>query len=145
LSCVWRAAIMICIHCDGDTKVTNSRLRKRSNQVWRRRQCLRCKAVFTTDETVHYETAWTVKDKTGSYQPFMPDKLLLSLYRSLQHRSTALSDATELSQTIIKKLRPEFVDSCIESYSIAQTAQVALNRFDKAASTHYDAYHQRIR
>lgn len=135
---------MQCIHCGKATKVVNSRLRKRSNQVWRRRQCTACHAIFTTDETVHYETTWMVQDKTGSYQPFLPDKLLLSLYRSLQHRSTSLSDATALSQTIIKRLGPRFTDGVIGSQDITQVAQVALNRFDKAASTHYDAYHRRV-
>lgn len=131
---------MMCVHCDGDTKVVNSRLRKRSNQVWRRRQCEVCQAIFTTEETVHYNTAWTVRTKSGEYQPFMPDKLLLSLYRSCEHRPDPLNDAVSLSQTVIKKLRPRINDGLIDSRIIAQVAQVALNRFDIAASVHYEAF-----
>lgn len=134
---------MVCTHCEGDTKVTNSRLRKRSNQVWRRRKCLRCHSIFTTEETVEYETAWTVLSKTGSYQPFMPDKLVLSLYKSLQHRKNGLSDAVNLSQTIIKKLKPQLVNGLLDSQTITSFAQVALNRFDTTASMHYRAFHKR--
>lgn len=134
---------MVCIQCGSDTKVVNSRLKKRSNQVWRRRKCLGCGNVFTTDETVSYVTSWMVEDKTGSYQPFLADKLLLSLYRSLQHRSTSLSDAMELKETIINKLWAQFVNGRIDSQTIVQVSHVALNRFDKAASVHYDAYHRK--
>lgn len=132
---------MNCIHCSGHTKVTNSRLRKRSNQIWRRRQCLDCQTIFTTDETVHYETAWTVRGKLGAYTPFTPDKLILSLHTSLQHRKSALRDAASLSDTIIKKLQKQLIDGMIDSLTIARIAQVALNRFDQAASVHYAAHH----
>jgi hypothetical protein len=30
----------------------------------------------------------------------------------------------------------------VSTHNIAQVAQVALNRFDKAASTHYQAFHK---
>jgi transcriptional regulator NrdR family protein len=197
---------MKCLHCGGATKVVNSRLQARNNQVWRRRQCRdqACQAIFTTEEAVNYGTAWTVRKATGprsgsetgsgsksraatslrsgskaDYQPFSPDKLLLSLYRSCQHRETALNDAAGLRETIIKKLRAEVavaangrtgrltidgagdntdnnitdnksnssgdtkLGGVIDSQTIKRTAQVALNRFDKAASVHYQAFHGR--
>jgi transcriptional repressor NrdR len=133
---------MNCIYCGGDTKVVNSRVQKRSNQVWRRRQCITCGAIFTTEETVHYETTWLIRGKSGEYTPFLPHKLVISLHRSLQHRPTSLSDAASLSQTTIKKLHGRFSNGSIDSAVIAQVAQVALNRFDVAASVHYQAHHQ---
>jgi transcriptional repressor NrdR len=132
---------MKCVQCGSDTKVVNSRLQARSNQVWRRRQCLECQAIFTTEETVDYGSAWTVRGASGAYQPFLPDKLLLSLYRSCQHRKTALSDAAGLQETVIKKLRAEVANGLLDSQTIRRTTQVALNRFDTAASTHYQAFH----
>lgn len=134
---------MVCIQCGKETKVTNSRLRKRSNQVWRRRECQNCHAIFTTEETVHYETAWTVRSKTGSYQPFMPDKLTLSIYRSIQHRPNALSEAVDLCNTVIQKIQPKLKDGFIDSQIITNITQVALNRFDSTASAHYQAFHKR--
>ncbi len=72
----------------------------------------------------------------------MSDKLVLSLNKSLQHRHKALSDAVDLSHTIIKRLRSQFIDGMIDSQIIVQVAQVALNRFDHAASVHYEANHR---
>jgi transcriptional regulator NrdR family protein len=111
------------------------------NQVWRRRECSKCKAVFTTEETAQYESAWSVRAKSGDLQPFLRDKLFLSLYKSCQHRKTASSDASALADTIIKKLVPQIKDGMIDRRLISQVAEVALNRFDKAASTHYQAFH----
>jgi transcriptional regulator NrdR family protein len=99
--------------------------------------------VFSTEESVQYRGSWAVRGKAGDLQPFWRDKLLLSLYRSCQHRPTALSDAGGLTDTIIKKAQGQIRNSVITSSELAQTVQVALNRFDRAASTHYQAFHRR--
>jgi transcriptional repressor NrdR len=132
---------MVCIHCHGDTQVTNSRPQKRNNQIWRRRQCLRCKSIFSTHESADFPSIWRVRGVTGSLEPFSRDKLLVSLFVSLQHRKTALKDAGALADTVISKLSDHVTDAVISGQAIAQVAQVALNRFDKAASTHYGAFH----
>jgi transcriptional regulator NrdR family protein len=132
---------MVCVHCGGVTRVINSRAQKRSNRVWRRRQCVMCRLVFSTEESVQYENVWLVMDSSGTYSPFSSHKLQLSLYRSCQHRQTALNDAVALSKTIIQKLQPKFKDGLIDSQTIVQVSQVALNRFDRAASVNYGAYH----
>lgn len=82
-----------------------------------------------------------VRGKSGHYAPFMSDKLVLSLHNSLGHRPTALSDAVGLTDTIISKLPAKLQDGVINSQDIARVAQVALNRFDNAASIHYAAHH----
>lgn len=133
---------MVCVHCAGKTQVINSRLQKRNNHVWRRRKCLMCGLVFSTEEVVQHENVWLVMDAHGRYSPFSSNRLLLSLYRSCQHRQTALNDATSLTETVIQKLQPKFKDGLINSQTIAQVSQVALNRFDQAASVHYAAHHR---
>lgn len=134
---------MVCVHCGAKTKVINSRSQKKSNHVWRRRQCLSCRAVFTTEEAVSYDNIWLVSDKTGSDTSFQPNKLLLSLYASCQHRETALVDATALTETVIQKLMLTYRDNNPTSaQTIAQICQVVLNRFDKAASVYYAAHHK---
>jgi transcriptional regulator NrdR family protein len=133
---------MVCVQCNGDTRVINSRPQKRNNQVWRRRQCVKCDLIFSTEETAQYESIWLVMDSHGTYSPFLPNKLLLSLYQSCQHRQTALSDATALTETIIQKLRPQCIDGVISSKTVAQVSQVALNRFDRPASVYYGAHHR---
>jgi transcriptional regulator NrdR family protein len=132
---------MVCVNCNNSTRVTNSRLQKRNNHVWRRRQCTTCGLVFSTEEAVQYANVWLVLDPSGDYSPFSLNKLLLSLYKSCEHRPTALTDAEALSETIIHKLQPKFIDGVITSQTIVQVSQVALNRFDRAASVHYSAHH----
>ena len=133
---------MVCIYCGSDTKVTNSRPQKRSNQVWRRRECLQCQAVFTTEEVAQYGSAWQVRNQNGKLQPFIRDKLFLSLHRVCQHRTTALNDAVGLTDTVIKKLSTQVSGGTINRAVIIQTAQVALNRFDQLASLQYQASHR---
>lgn len=133
---------MVCIHCGSETSVINSRPQKRLNQIWRRRRCNSCDSVFTTQETAHYDAAWLVLGRSGSLEAFSRDKLFISIHKSIQHRSTALSDAGSLTNTVIKKLAAQTQSGAVSSKIIAQIVQVALNRFDKAASSHYQAFHR---
>lgn len=132
---------MVCVYCSGDTKVVNSRHQRKSNQVWRLRRCMACGITFSTGESAQHELAWMVWDgkRLGA---FSRDKLFLSLHKSCGHRKTALNDAKGLAGTIINKLPAHMVDGTVASRDIAQVAQVALSRFDKAASTHYAAFHK---
>ena len=133
---------MVCIHCRSDTQVINSRLQKKANQVWRRRKCGSCGAIFSSREVAQYELVWLVRSPKA-LKPFSRDKLLLSIYSSCQHRPSALSDASALTETVIAKLLFKATGGVLEAPAIAQTVQVALNRFDKAASVHYQAFHHR--
>lgn len=133
---------MVCIYCGQKTQVINSRTQHRSNQVWRRRKCLSCKSVFTTEEKADYSSHWLIKTQNNGLLPFSRDKLLVSLYESLKHRKTALKDASALADTIIKKLAGNMRDGVVEMKTIEQHALVALNRFDKAAAVHYQAFHK---
>lgn len=103
---------------------------------------MQCQAVFTTLEVAQYELLWLVRSPAGKLQPFSRDKLFMSLYQSCQHRPTVLTDAAGLAETVIAKLRLQAEAGILDSRSISQTAQVALNRFDKAASVHYAAFHK---
>lgn len=132
---------MVCLQCGSKTKVTNSRHQRRSNQVWRRRLCPNCGALFTTEEQADYGAVWAVLDKNLALTAFSRDKLLLSLYESCRHRSEALDDARALTDTVISKLGSQVTDGVLEARAIARTAQVALNRFDHAASVAYQAFH----
>jgi transcriptional repressor NrdR len=111
--------------------------------VWRRRQCLSCGAVFTTEETAHYPLSWLVKQRSGTLEPFQRDKLFVSVYNSCQHRKTALTDAGSLTDTIIGRLLSQSKGGMLDYQVILQTAQVTLARFDKAAAVHYQANHYR--
>lgn len=132
---------MVCIHCRGETKVINSRLKKRANNVWRRRHCLACDAVFTTLETADLVSSWGVRDLKGKISPYNRDKLYLSIYESCRHRNKAVTEASHLTDTITERLQANIESGVISSSIIKKTALVTLNRFDRAAGTSYQAFH----
>lgn len=108
--------------------------------MWRRRSCPN-NHVFTTLEATEISTVWIVSDHMGRYKPFERDQLFISLYNSLEHRKTALSDAGALAATIMQHLAPTVINGRIAADEIRQAAQAVLDRFDTAASTHYRAFH----
>lgn len=138
---------MVCILCSADTQVINSRPQKRSNQVWRRRQCVLCDTLFSTQEAADYSKSIFVGGRPGdsnrpTLEPFERDKLLLSIYKSLTHRPDALRDAGGLCATIITKLATAAHNGVLDRGIITQTTMVALTRFDKLAAQHYQAMHK---
>lgn len=131
---------MVCVYCKQKTQVTNSRLQKKQNNVWRRRHCLNCGANFTTLEKPDFTTALSVTDQ-NRYEPFLRDKLLLSVFDSLKHRKSALHDATSLTDTIIAQAYARISDGKIERSQLVSISLQTLQRFDKPAATYYAAYH----
>jgi transcriptional repressor NrdR len=132
---------MVCIYCSGALEVTNSRAQARQNQVWRRRHCKQCGAVFTTNEAVDYAKSLAVQGRDGSLSPFKRDKLLLSIFKSCQHRKSALEDAAALTDTVLARTLQENRTGRLGSMDIAQAVLASLRRFDTAAAVHYEAYH----
>jgi len=132
---------MVCIYCSNNTRVVNSRPQQRSKTIWRRRQCLKCSAVFTTIESADLSNSWTVRYPSGAISTFQADKLLLSIYESLRHRPSAISDARQISATIISKLYSINKHGVIKSQELKDTVLVSLSRFDKVAGVQYQAFH----
>lgn len=132
---------MVCIYCNGKTQVINSRAQKRSNQIWRRRSCLECNAIFTTIEAIDASQALSVLYPDESLRPFSRDMLLLSIYDSMRHRKSPSAEATELVFTIWKLLMPHIKDGTIPRSTIISVTGKVLDRFDKPAGVHYKAFH----
>jgi transcriptional repressor NrdR len=131
---------MVCLYCGGKTEVVNSRPQKRMNQVWRRRKCSACGAVFTTNERIDYSATIVVKRKTA-LEPFERDTLLVSLAASLGHRPTAVGDAAALATTVTRALLAAAENGVVEVTNITAESYKVLNRFDTLAAAHYRAYH----
>ena len=131
---------MTCIYCRADTEVINSRLQHRSNQVWRRRRCRACGAVFTTHEAVDLASTLMV-DSEGSVAPFLADKLYSDLLAAMQDRPDRYTAAREATATVIKRLlslpdRPVFTATQISAASGA-----VLSKLDRRAWLRYAAEH----
>jgi transcriptional regulator NrdR family protein len=147
--------VMLCTYCGSKTRVSNSRLQKRTNSIWRRRLCLRCNRIFTTNEQVDFEKSWVVqytsseaqkKGRPAKSQPFLRDKLLISIHNSLGHRGlAALPDSLAITQTVTgrlgKMISPE---GCLPASAIVKTTYSVLRNFDKVGATVYRAYHNSL-
>lgn len=140
-SALCQYVVMVCIYCGSTTQVTNSRLQKRVNQVWRRRQCSECHNTFTTHEIVEFGTSVAVRRSPRGLAPFSRDELFISIYESCKHRPAALSNAGALTQTVIGLLRERIVDGILDRDVIAAVTTAALERFDPTVGTMYKAYH----
>jgi transcriptional repressor NrdR len=132
---------MVCTYCSSETQVINSRHQKRTNSVWRRRKCGTCGSVFSTIERVDYEKSWVVQYQDGNLQPFLRDRLSISIYKSLQHRSTALTDAIGICMTVVSAAEKSIQNGSITATALATIVHATLLRFDKPAATMYAAYH----
>ena len=132
---------MVCTYCGSETQVINSSRQRRSNNVWRRRKCIVCGAVFSTGEHVDYEKTWVVQYPGGTLQPFLRDKLFISIHKSVQHRPTALQDAIGLTNTAINNVTKEVENGSLKAQAIAKAAYVTLKRFDQPAAISYQAFH----
>lgn len=135
---------MVCIYCQQPTDVVNSRRQKRLNKVWRRRHCGACGATFSTIEDAQRDGSYMIRSAGSGrqLQPFLRDKLLISVFESCKHRKTAVSDAGGLTDTVLARL-PEVMaeGGVIESLHLSALVLDVLEKFDTVASTHYQAFH----
>jgi transcriptional repressor NrdR len=131
---------MVCIYCGSETKVTNSRLQKRNNQVWRRRECLACGSVFTTHESVELESALSV-ERNGQNTAFLPDLLLKELMLALQDRKDVYTGSRELLSTIIRRLLALPQKPTYRPADISKVTAGVLKSFDRRAYLRYLADH----
>lgn len=132
---------MVCIYCGHKTNVTNSRHQRRTNEIWRRRNCMDCGSIFTTYEAVELTRTIVVQYSPSRMEPFERDRLFAAVYDSCRHQPKAISNATALTQTIISQLLAAAVDGVIQRAAIVAVCTEVLNRFDGAAATIYAAYH----
>jgi len=131
---------MVCPYCDKDTKVTNSRLQKRSNQVWRRRRCKACGAVFTTLEAVDLPKLLIV-DSRGRSEPFLPDKLYTDVLLALQDRKDCYEASREVTNTVIKELLKLPDKPLFRPEEISRVAASVLKRLDRRSYLRYVSEH----
>ncbi len=131
---------MVCIYCGNKTKTTNSRPTKVGTETWRRKECLHCSAIFTTREQVDLANSLRVRS-AGELLPFSRDKLFISIYKSLSHRSTAASDASSLIDTVIVSLQKLANRGVLEKEALRKATLVVLERFDTPASVYYKAHY----
>ncbi len=134
---------MQCLYCKSDTRVGNSRLQRRSNQVWRRRVCKRCGAVFTTHEAIDLSSTLLVI-VGGVPKPFVTDMLFTELLLAMSHRRNAYLDAREATNTVIKRLLELPGKPLYSPPQISLITSEVLKKLDKRAALRFAAEHPSV-
>ncbi len=130
---------MKCIYCGGETDVTNSRRQKRNNQVWRRRKCRACGAVFTSHEAIDLSLALVVDSRRPA--PFITDMLFTEVLLALQDRKDCYLAAREVTSTVIRELLKLPASPRIDPKQISQATAKVLKHLDKRAYLRYLSEH----
>lgn len=134
---------MVCVYCGSPTQVVNSRHQRRTNDIWRRRRCTQCRAIFTTTETTGLDMALRVALPNARLVPFQRDVLFISLYESCKHRPSAAYDASNLTRQVTNRLLAnQEQPGLITRAQIISVCRRVLEPFDAAAATMYAAYHK---
>lgn len=131
---------MVCPFCSKNTEVVNSRPQKRTNGVWRRRHCYGCDRIFTSIERVDLDSSVRVQKRSGSLEPLSEAKLMISLYKALEHHKNAPEVAFELSQTVIATVLKFASEPLIPASAIANEVILVLKNFDAAAAIRYKSF-----
>jgi transcriptional repressor NrdR len=123
---------MYCPFCNAnDTKVTDSRLIREGNQVRRRRECLECKARFTTYETAELSLPRVIK-RDGRRDLFNENKLRAGISRALEKRPVSLEQIENAVGRIIQLARAS-LDREISSKQIGEWVMEELSHLDQIA------------
>ena len=130
---------MLCPYCTSESQVVNSRHQKRLNSVWRRRQCVNCRAIWTTSEQIKGSSTFKVQ-QDGKLVDFAPEMLLISLYGVLKHRKNAEIDAQYIQSTVIRNIQLHG-EAIIPVEQIANESIAVLQNFDKLARDLYKTLH----
>lgn len=132
---------MVCLYCGSKLAVSNSRPQKRTNSVWRRRACPKCRAVFTSVEQIDPAASLVFQGDQKHTEPFSRDKLYISVYEACRHRKTAPEDAKHLTDTIVRQLLGAKHSAVVRRHHVVTVATGVLERFDRLAGIQYHAYH----
>ena len=132
---------MVCIYCSGRLRVVNSRPQKRNNQIWRRRQCQTCLAVFTSHEVIDTNAALMVQRRGLAAESFVADKLFTELLLALQSRRNCYEDAREVTTATVRELLKLPSSPVFKPADISRVTAGILKRLDKQAYLRYQAEH----
>lgn len=134
---------MNCIYCDSETMVTNSRLQKRSNQIWRRRKCKTCGAIFTSHEAIDMSSSLIV-DYGALQEPFVIDRLFTEILLALQDQKDLYVTAREITSTVLAELLKLPEKPIYQSSTISRVTAQILKRFNKQGWLRYVSEHKSL-
>lgn len=118
-----------CTH--DDTRVIDSRLLGEGDQIRRRRECMSCKARFTTYETAELSLPRVIKSD-GRRETFSDEKLRRGIVKALEKRPVPMERVEAALDRIRRRVR-ETGDREIESRRVGELVMEALRGLDQVA------------
>lgn len=89
---------MNCPFCGfNDSKVVDSR--PADNKIRRRRECIKCRARFTTYEIIE-KPLLMVEKRDGTYEPFDRDKLIRGIFSAIKKRPVTIDQVSEIADSV---------------------------------------------
>lgn len=132
---------MVCLNCGHETRVSNSRPQKRANNIWRRRVCPLCKHIYTSIEQFDLSLAWHVQSAHGIPQPFLRDRLFVSILEVCDGQPAPYETAAALTATSIHKLQRLAGQEPLDTAMIAHITATVLKRFQPLLAVRYASMH----
>ena len=114
-----------------DTRVIDSRLLGEGDQIRRRRECMECKARFTTYETAELSLPRVIKSD-GRRETFSDDKLRGGIVKALEKRPVEMEKVDSAVNRIKRRVR-ESGEREIESRRIGDLVMDELRALDQVA------------
>lgn len=134
---------MKCPFCSHqDDRVLDTRVQK-DGSIRRRRECLSCKARFTTQETLVIHFPMIIK-KDGRREPFSKEKILKGLQAACQKRPVSLPQIESIVERLASWIlsRPE---SEISSHLIGRRVMLELKQVDNVAYVRFASVYRTFR
>lgn len=123
---------MLCPKCGNtESKVIDSRSSEDGSSIRRRRECLSCKARFTTYER-REESPLMILKKDGTVEPFDSQKLLRSLFTATVKRNIPVGELEQLVNEVEHELRDRH-KSDVPSHVLGDQVLLHLKDLDAVA------------
>jgi transcriptional repressor NrdR len=133
---------MRCPKCGSrDDKVIDSRQSRDSSSIRRRRECLSCSYRFTTYEEIERSDLRVVK-RDRTHEPFDRRKLVTSIAKAFEKRSTSLVTLEQIVDEIVHDL--ETGGREVQSADIGAKVLEKLRGIDEVAYLRYASVHRQF-
>lgn len=135
---------MHCIKCNcEESKVIDSRTVDESNSIRRRRECLNCKARFTTYEKIEYTPIIVIK-KNGLRQQFDRNKVINGVVRACEKRPVSMEEIEKLVDEIEMELNNS-MEKEIDSNVIGEMVIDKLKSIDEIAYVRFASVYRQFK
>lgn len=135
---------MKCPRCGhGDNRVVDSRAGKDGDVIRRRRECLSCRARFTTYERIEEELPLVVK-RDGRREPFDRQKIIAGILKACEKRPVGYAAIEGLVDSLEAAIQASG-EKEISSIEIGERVMAALRSLDDVAYVRFASVYRQFK